>query len=205
MTGKAGGPRGPGRPRTADVEDTRAKIVLAARNLFSEKGFLGTSMRSIAARAGVDPALIRHYFGDKSGLLVATMQLPFNPLELIRPMLAGGPNGLGERIVTTFLTAWDQHPEVISGLIRTTVASSDSPAAALELMRNVVLTELRAVLTGPDRDLRANLVLAQLIGIATVRYVLRVEPLASAAVPAIGHTYGPLLQSLITPDGPPPR
>ncbi|MDQ1729856.1 MAG: hypothetical protein QOK10_15, partial [Pseudonocardiales bacterium] len=70
-------------------------------------------MRSIAADAGVDPGLIRHYFGDKAGLLVATMQLPINPQEILRRVFAAGPDGLGTRIIRTFLTQWDPHRDVL--------------------------------------------------------------------------------------------
>jgi AcrR family transcriptional regulator len=192
--------RGRGRPRTGSTTDTRETIVAAARQHFADKGFDGTSVRAIAAEAGVDASLIRHYFGDKAGLLVATMQLPMNPLELIRPMLAQGPDGLGDRIVRTFLTAWDPHRDVISGLIRTTGASVDRGAPVLTMARNVILPAIMQVMDGLDVALRANLIMSQLVGMATVRYVLQLEPLTSAPVEQVVGWYGPRLQSLITPN-----
>jgi AcrR family transcriptional regulator len=178
----------------------RETIVAAARQHFADKGFDGTSVRAIAAEAGVDASLIRHYFGDKAGLLVATMQLPMNPLELIRPMLAQGPDGLGDRIVRTFLTAWDPHRDVISALIRTTGASVDRGAPVLTMARNVILPAIMQVMDGLDVALRANLIMSQLVGMATVRYVLQLEPLTSAPVEQVVGWYGPRLQSLITPN-----
>jgi AcrR family transcriptional regulator len=165
---------------------------------FAEKGFDGASLRGIAATAGVDASLIRHYFGDKSGLLVATMQLPINPLQLIRPVLAQGAEGLGERLLTTFLTTWDAHREVFSGLVRTTVASVDRSAPALGIIRGVLLPELTKAIGGDDAELRASLLMSQVVGMATLRYVLQLEPLASASAPDVIAAYAPILQALIT-------
>lgn len=156
-------------------------------------------MRAIARDAGVDPALINHYFGDKAGLLVATMELPFNPIEKITGVLAAGPDGLAERILTTFLTTWDQHPDVFATLVRTAFGSPHGHAPVLELARNVIIDLLQSQLTGPDKDLRATLVAAHIIGLGTMRYVARLEPAASASVADIVSQYAPSMQQLITP------
>jgi len=190
--------RGPGRPRAGDAGHTREAIVSAARRRFAAEGFDRTSLRSIAADAGVDASLISHYFGDKAGLLVATMQLPVNPIALIRPLVEQGPDGLAERILRTFLTAWDPHPDVISGLLRTTVASQAKSAPLLEFLRTAVLGSLVEVIRGEDRELRATLLISQLVGIATLRYVLRFEPIAVAAPDEIVRRYAPVMQALIT-------
>lgn len=171
----------------------------AARAQFAEKGFEGATLRAIAATAGVDPALIRHYFRDKAGLLFATMQLPVDPQQIIEPMFAAGPDGLGRRIVQTFLTTWDPHREIFSGLLRTTIANSDQSPPALAVMRSIVLADLVTVLTGADRQLRATLVVSQLVGMATLRYVLEVPPLATADIETVTDLYGPQLQALISP------
>jgi AcrR family transcriptional regulator len=193
-------PRGRGRPRADDdLPDARDRLLEAARARFASDGFDRASLRAIAADAGVDASLVRHYFGDKNGLLVATMQLPVDPAELLASMVAAGPDGLGTRLVAGFLSAWDVHHEVFSGLIRTTVATADAAPPALDVLRNVVLGSLVDVLDGPDGRLRANLVVAQMIGMALLRYVLRVEPLASAPAEQVVRRYGPVLQALITP------
>jgi AcrR family transcriptional regulator len=197
--GKAQG-RGRGRPRATDgVPDARERLLEAARARFASDGFDRASLRAIAADAGVDASLVRHHFGDKNGLLIATMQLPVDPAELLRSMITAGPDGLGTRLVAGFLGAWDPHHEVFSGLIRTTIATTDAAPPALDVLRNVILGALLGVLDGPDGELRANLVVAQLIGLAVLRYVLRVQPLASASVDQVVRQYGPVLQSLITP------
>ena len=190
--------RRPGRPAADSPVDTRELIVTAARAQFAEKGFEGATVRAIAGTAGVDPALIRHYFGDKAGLLFATMQLPVNPQEILAPMFAAGPDDLGRRIVRTFLTTWDPHREIFSGLLRTTIANSDQSPPALAVMRSIVLSDLVTVLSGADRQLRATMVVSQLVGMATLRYVLKVPPLATAAIETVTDLYGPQLQALIT-------
>ena len=191
--------RGPGRP-SGSASDTRERIIEVARRHLAAKGFAGTSMRGIAREAEVDPSLISHYFGDKAGLLVATIQLPFNPIDVITPVLAGPVDGMGVRLVTAFLTAWDPHRDVFSALLRSTFGSGDPTAMpAIQIAQNVIVTTIRAKLNGPDAHLRATLVAAQVIGLATIRYVARIEPLAGAPVDEVARTYGPAIQAVLTP------
>lgn len=190
-------PRRRGRPSAGTPGDTRQAILDAARAQFAAKGFAGASMRSIAADAGVDASLISHYFGDKSRLLVATMQLPVNPIEKIASVVEGGPDGMGERLLRTFLGAWDPHRDAFSTLARTTLGSGDGQAPMLELARNVLITSLLGVLEGDDRELRADLIASQLIGMALMRYVVRLEPLVDAPVDDVVRLYAPSLQRLI--------
>lgn len=189
--------RSRGRPRTGDSADTRTAILDAARAQFAAKGFQGASLRAIAQDAGVDASLISHYFGDKSRLLVATMQLPVNPVDKIKGVLEGGTDGMAERLVRTFLEAWDPHREVFSTLIRTTLGSGDAQAPMLQFARDVLITSLHEVLDGDDTELRATLVAGQVIGMATARYVIRLEPLASASIDDVVSLYAPSLQALI--------
>jgi len=155
-------------------------------------------MRSIAREAGVDPSLISHYFGDKSQLLVATMQLPVNPIEKIAGVVAGGPDGMAERLLRTFLNAWDPHREVFSTLVRTTLGGGDTETPMLQLARSVLVARLLETLDGEDRELRATLIASQLIGMATLRYVARLEPLADAPIEDVVATYAPSMQLLIS-------
>lgn len=189
--------RGRGRPRSGEASDTRQSILDAARAQFAAKGFQGTSMRAIAKDAGVDPSLISHYFGDKAQLLVATMQLPVNPIDKISAVLEDGPDGLAERLLRTFLESWDPHRDVFSTLVRTTLGSGDAQAPMLQLARNVLITSLREVIAGVDAELRAALIAGQLIGMATARYVLKLGPLAEASVDDVVRLYAPALQTLI--------
>jgi AcrR family transcriptional regulator len=186
-----------GRPPAGDAADRRTAILDAARGQFAAQGFGGTSMRSIAREAGVDVSLISHYFGDKSGLLVATMQLPVNPLEKITSVVQDGPDGMAERLLRTFLTSWDPHREIFSSMYRTTMGSGDSQAPMLQLARNILITTLVKVLEGDDRDLRAALISGQLIGMATMRYVISLPAVADASVEDLVRLYAPGMQVLI--------
>ncbi|WP_332661794.1 TetR/AcrR family transcriptional regulator [Aeromicrobium sp.] len=186
-----------GRPPAGDAADRRAAILDAARAQFAAQGFGGTSMRAIAREAGVDVSLISHYFGDKSGLLVATMELPVNPIEKIALVIKDGPDGMAERLLRTFLGAWDPHRDVFSSMIRTTLGSGDSQAPMLQIARNILIAALLEVLDGDDRELRASLIASQLIGMATMRYVVRLSPLADAPIDEVVRLYAPGMQVLI--------
>ena len=190
--------RGRGRPAGGTTGDTRAAILAAARSQFAARGFKGASMRSIAGEAGVDASLISHYFGDKSQLMVATMQLPVNPIEKIAGVVAGGPDGMAERLVRTFLNAWDPHREVFSTLVRTTLGGGDTEAPMLQLARSVLIAKLLEVLEGDDRELRATLIASHIIGMATLRYVAKLEPLADAPIEDVVAAYAPSMQLLIS-------
>ena len=189
--------RSRGRPAGGTTGDTRAAILAAARSQFAARGFNGASLRSIASEAGVDASLISHYFGDKSQLMVATMQLPVNPIEKIAGVVAGGPDGMAERLVRTFLNAWDPHREVFSTLVRTTLGGGDTEAPMLQLARSVLIAKLLEVLEGDDRELRATLIASHIIGMATLRYVAKLEPLASAPIEDVVAGYAPSMQLLI--------
>lgn len=189
-----------GRPPAGDAADRRSAILDAARAQFAAQGFGGTSMRAIAREAGVDVSLISHYFGDKSGLLVATMELPVNPIEKIASVIEDGPDGMAERMLRTFLGAWDPHRDVFSSMIRTTLGSGDSQAPMLQVARNILITSLLSVLEGDDRELRASLISSQLIGMATMRYVVRLPVLADAPIDEVVRLYAPAMQLLITPE-----
>lgn len=189
--------RSRGRPAGGTTGDTRAAILAAARSQFAARGFTGASLRSIAREAGVDASLISHYFGDKSQLMVATMQLPVNPIEKIAGVVADGPDGMAERLLRTFLTAWDPHREVFSTLVRTTLGGGDSEAPMLQLARSVLIAKLLGVLEGDDRELRATLIASHLIGMATLRYVAKLEPLADAPIEDVVAAYAPPMQVLI--------
>lgn len=190
--------RGRGRPPgSATTGATRQAILDAARRQFADKGFSGASMRSIGKEAGVDPSLISHYFGDKAQLLLATMTLPVNPIAKISDALEGEADDLGERLVRTFLEAWDPHRDVMSTLVRTTLSGGGAHLPMLEVARGVLITLLSEHLDGQDRVLRATLVASQVVGLAVLRYVAGVEALAQASVDEVVALYGPALQRVL--------
>ncbi|MFD1860449.1 TetR/AcrR family transcriptional regulator [Aeromicrobium camelliae] len=189
-------PRRRGRPRADETVDRRAAILQAARRRFAVRGFAGTTVRAIAADAGVDPSLVAHYFGTKQQLLVASLELPVNPLEKLAGVVHDGVPGLGERLVRTFVSSWDPHREVIATLIRGAMAGDDAHPPILLVPRDVLIATLSEVIDGTDREVRAELIASQVVGLATLRYVVAVEPLASAPVDEVVRWYAPAIQSV---------
>lgn len=194
------------RGRRPGTGDTRGRVLAAARETFAERGFDGATVRDVAARAGVDPALVHHYFGSKQRLFVAAMEFPVD-LSVIFPAIAAGPRELlGERIVAAFVTLWDQ-PEVLPTLLGIARSATTDPVAA-EMFRGVLvqgpLQALGALLDTPDAQTRVALVGSQLIGLAMGRYVARLEPLASLPPEALAVLVGPTLTRYLLGDlGPP--
>jgi AcrR family transcriptional regulator len=200
MTGPGGGRSGR-RPGSAD---TRGRILAAARASFGERGFEGATIRDVAARAGVDPALVHHYFGSKQQLFVAAMEFPPGILAAIPELLAGPRGDLGERIVRFVLDLWDR-PHVtplLTGLLRS--ATTDAVAAAMlrRLLAEGPFLAVATALDRPDAARRAALVGTQLIGMAMARYVIVVEPFASASPDELAVVVGPTLQRYLTADLP---
>lgn len=189
------------RGRRPAGEDTRAALVDAARVEFIERGFDAATVRAIAGRAGVDPAMVNHWFGGKEGLFVAALDIPVNPEEVIPRLLAGEPQQLAERIVRTFLTVWDATGGgAMAALIRSVASHEEAARMMREFVTRVVLGRVvRAV--APDRaELRAALCGTQLVGLGMVRYVLRLEPLASADHDTVVAAVAPNLQRYLTGD-----
>ncbi|WP_431974682.1 TetR family transcriptional regulator [Micromonospora haikouensis] len=183
--------RRPGNP------GTREAILDAARAAFAQRGFDAASIRSIAAAAGVDPALVHHYFGGKDQLFLAAMGAPLDPGELLPRVLAGDPDGVGERLVRTFLGVWDSPAGVAAVALLRSAVSNEWTA---RLLREFLVTQvLRRVLHHLDVDpaelpLRGSLVASQLVGLALMRHVVRLEPVASAPPETLVAAVGPTVQ-----------
>lgn len=189
-------PRTGRRPGTGG---TKEKILAAARAHFSEVGYDGATVRTIAAVAGVDPALISHYFGSKEGIFVAAVEFPADPAEFIPRLLAPGLDGLGERLVRFFLEIWDSPGgSPMLALIRSVVGSEHAAATLREFVSREVLGRLAAAIQLDRPQLRATLAASQLIGIAMLRYVVKVEPLASARPEEVAAWVGPAVQRYLT-------
>ncbi len=187
--------RRPGNP------DTRESILDAAREAFAERGFDGASIRAIATAAKVDPALVHHYFGTKDKLFLATMNVPADPAELLPQVLAGGPDETGERFVRMFLTLWDSSAGTAAVAL---MRSALSHEWAARLMREFIVTQvLRRITDGLGLDpaeapLRTSLVATQMSGLALIRYILKVEPLASAPAETLVAAIAPTIQRYLT-------
>ncbi|WDZ84305.1 TetR family transcriptional regulator [Micromonospora cathayae] len=187
--------RRPGNP------DTREAILRAARTAFAERGFDAASIRAIATAAGVDPALVHHYFGSKDKLFLAAMNAPVDPAALLPGVLDGDPDHIGERLVRMFLGVWDS-PAGVAGvaLLRSAVTTEWTA----RLLREFLVTQvLRRVLQHLGADpaelpLRGSLAAAQMAGLVLMRYVIKLEPLASAPPETVVAAVGPAVQRYLT-------
>lgn len=157
-------------------------------------------MRAIAAEAGVDAALITHFFGSKANLLTASLDWPFNPDREIPEILRDGADGVGERLVSLFVRTWDlegtRNPVIT--LLRAATAEPAAAALLAEFMRSRLFEPLFASLGSSQPELRANLTAAELGGLGLARYILRFEPLASAPSADVIRWIAPAVQRCLT-------
>jgi AcrR family transcriptional regulator len=184
--------RRPGRrPGSAD---TRGEILAAARKIFAEKGFDKATIRGIAREAGVDPALVHHYFDTKDGMFVAAMQLPIDPGTAIPVILAGPREEVGERLVRFILTMTSDAKarEPVLALVRTAMVNEQAVTMIREFITKAVLSRVAEALEIPP--LRMEVAFAQMFGLITMRYVLKLEPLASADIEELVEIMSPAIQ-----------
>ncbi|KAB8196629.1 TetR family transcriptional regulator [Nonomuraea phyllanthi] len=184
--------RRPGRrPGSAD---TRGEILAAAKKVFAEKGFDKATVRGIAREAKVDPALVHHYFDTKEGIFAAAMRLPITP-EAVIPLLLEGPReDLGERLVRMILqvTATPETREPMVAMIRSAVTNEQAVAMFREFISNALLHQVADRLEVPH--LRIEAAFAQMFGVIMGRYVLKLEPLASATHDELVEVLAPTIQ-----------
>ncbi|KOV85852.1 TetR family transcriptional regulator [Nocardia sp. NRRL S-836] len=190
------------RGRRAAGEDTRAALLAAARETFVEKGYDGATVRAIAARAGVDAAMVNHWFGGKEGLFAqSVLQLPFDPAEILKRLLDGPVEEAGERIIRTFVTVWDATGGgTFAALIRSVTSHQEVANALKSFFINAIFKKLLTEIGARDRDLRATLAATQMVGLGIVRYVVRFEPLASTDLETVVSAIGPNMQRYLTGD-----
>ncbi|GHE33151.1 TetR/AcrR family transcriptional regulator [Streptomyces cellulosae] len=197
----AGAPRRRGRPPAGESAGTRDRILDAAREQFSARGYEKTSVRGIAKAAGVDSALVHHYFGTKERVFEAAVEVAFQPVLDQRDSVVEGPlDEVGERMTRMIIGLWE-NPVTRAPLLAIVRSAVNNDAAAAVFRRLVATQLLRRVagqLDRPDAELRAELAAAQLVGIAMIRYVIRVEPLASADPEDIVRRVAPVVQGHLT-------
>ncbi|HCU48918.1 MAG TPA: TetR family transcriptional regulator [Micromonosporaceae bacterium] len=181
--------------------DSRESILDAARRLFADKGFDATTVRAIAADAGVDPAMIHHFFGTKEELFRATLQFPIDPATEIPQIVAGGVDEVGERLVRTFVGIWDSPAGAVGASLIRSAMSNDW---TLRLLREFLTTQILRRVTAElkidpaEAPLRVSLVASQLAGLAMMRYIIKLEPLASLPSEQVVALVGPNVQHYVT-------
>lgn len=187
-------------PRTGDG-DTREEILQAARAAFGSDGYGPATIRRIAADAGVDPALVHHYFGTKADLYAATIDMPMNP-TMLRSLLAGVPDDqVGMTLARVFFSIWSdpQNRAKLLAIISGAMTGHDAGVQAFtSFVTDGLMGAVLPAAGGPDRALNVNLIAGHLVGVAVLRYAFAVEPLASASDEEVIAMVAPRLQSYLT-------
>lgn len=189
--------RGPGRPRKQrGAASTRSAIVRAAAAEFTERGYEAASLRAIARRAGVDSALVHHYFDDKSDLFAATLEAPLRPDRVLDVVLAAPREEVGETLVRYLLTQLEDERAAARMvlILRTALGSGAGTRMLREFLTREVFTRLAALAHSSDADLRADLAASQVVGLMMTRYALKLQPIASASADELARRVGPVLQ-----------
>jgi len=179
---------------------TREDILEAARRLFAERGYQGATIRAIAADAGVDAALVVHFFGNKAALMGEAIEWPFDPEVEMPKLLVDGKHQVGGNLVALVVRTWDREGGRNPILILVRAATTEPKAAEMlaAFMRERLFAPLMQRLGSDRPDLRATLAASQLVGMGLARHVLQVEPLASAKPAEVVDWYGPTLQRYLT-------
>jgi AcrR family transcriptional regulator len=195
-------PKRPGRP--PGPSDTRDRILTSARELFARNGIDKTSIRAIASAAGVDAALVHHYFGTKQQLFVAAIRIPIDPMQVIGPMRETPIDELGLKLPSLLLPLWDS--EIGSGLIATlrSLLAGSEVSLVRSFLQEVVAVEVGSRVDDPPGSgrIRVQFVASQLVGVVMARYILELEPFKSLPVEQIAETIAPNLQRYLTGDLP---
>lgn len=194
----------PGRP--PGPSDTRDRILSSARELFARNGIDNTSIRAIAADAGVDPALVHHYFGTKTELFAAAIHIPLDPMTIIGPLREVPIEKIGYVLPTLLLPIWDS--DIGKGFIATLRSMLGGSVADVSMVRSflqeVIAAEVGSRVDNPPGTgrVRVQFVASQLVGIVMARYILELEPFKSLPVQQVADIVGPNLQRYLTGDLP---
>lgn len=198
------GRKRPGRP--PGNSNTRGRILDKARELFARNGISHTSIRAVAAAAGVDSALVHHYFGTKEKLFAAAVDIPIDPMDVIGPLHAVPVDQLGHAISSMLLPLWDS--EIGAGFIATlrSIVAGSEVNLFRTFIQDVIAAEVGSRVDNPPGSgiVRVQFVASQLVGVIMARYILDLEPFASLPAQQIADTIAPNLQRYLTGDVPNP-
>ncbi len=179
-------------------------VLDAARAAFNSRGYARTTMRGVAAAAGVAPSVMRKYYANKEQMFAAAMRLPFDPSRAVPELLAPGLDGMGERIVRgTFDVLKDEDArQQIIDLFQAGASAGKAAQSLRDFLEESVVDRVAATVGIPDARMRAALISSHLIGLAATRYVIQLEPLASASEDQVVRIYAPMIQDLLDPTKP---
>jgi len=187
-------------------DDITKQVLDAARAAYARRGYLNTTLKGVAAAAGVAPDVVRRYYDNRESLFVAAMRLPFDPAMSIAQLMAPGIDGMGERLVRVTLRLLDDQEtrDQLAEMVRDGAGASRATASIREFLEAEVVDRAAQLLGVPDARMRVTLATSYLLGFATTRYVLKLEPIASASEDEIVRLVAPAVQmALTTPTTPP--
>ncbi|ETB39949.1 TetR family transcriptional regulator, partial [Mycobacterium avium subsp. hominissuis 10-5606] len=188
----------------AGSSGSRERILASARELFARNGIRNTSIRAVAAAAGVDSALVHHYFGTKEKLFAAAVQIPIDPMQVIGPLREVPVDDLGYALPSMLLPLWDS--EVGAAFIATlrSILAGEEISLFRTFIQDVIGVEVGPRVDNPAGSgvIRIQFVASQLVGVVMARYILELEPFASLPPEQIAATIAPNLQRYLTGDLP---
>ena len=187
-------------------DDPREALLAVAREIIAKRGYVGLSMRTASAAAGVTEDVARRYYRNRDSLFAAAMRLPVDPVSAIPALMAPGIEGMGERLVRfTLDTLRDPaaRDDLIS-LARTGVSAGHAVTGLQEFIEIGVVDRVAGMIGVPDARMRSALITSYLLGVATMRYGVRLEPLASASDEEVIRMVAPVIQDLLDPRRPIP-
>ena len=193
-------PPKPGSVESNSVDDLANLVLDTARTAYASRGYLGTTLKGVAAAAGVAPDVLKKYFDNRESLFAAAMRLPFDPVSSINALIAPGIDGLGERLVRVTLRMLDDPATLtqLQELMESGGKSSTAVATVREFLESAVVDRVATVLGVADARLRVNVAVAHLIGAVACRYVLEIEPFASATEDQFVALVAPSMQNALT-------
>ena len=189
------------KPRTGrrpGTTDSRAAILKAAQRLFADRGYDATSVRGVAARARVDPALVLHFFGSKAELFASSLQLPLDPSE-IEALIRGEPSSLGRRLAEFYFhRVFRDRRETVLSLLRSAVSNPEAAAMLRRAIEATAVAALSRLFPGEEAALRGELCASHMMGLFLARHILGVEPLTSEDDERLIDAVAPALQHYLT-------
>lgn len=196
------------RGRRPGQSETRQAILEAARARFAADGFTATTIRRIAADAGVDAALVMQFFKSKEELFGAVMSVPPDALARMSEAWRGPSDGIGERVTRAFLEVWEGDPqtsEPLLAMLRGAITQEQAAAQLRDFIEARLMKGIAAHLqTDDDTRLRVGVAAAMLVGIIVARRVVGVPTIAGQSQDTIVATAAAALQALLAPGGHPP-
>ena len=184
-------------------DDVRQAVVDAARAVSARQGYVNVTIKGVATAAGVAPDMVRRYFNNRDELFAAVLKLPFDPVSAITQLLSPGVEGLAERLVRTTLKMLSapETREQIALMVHDGVEAAKVAASLREFLESLIIDRVAAVLGVPDARMRVTLATSYVVGVATTRYVMNMEPLASASEDEVVRLVTPAVQTALSGTG----